>query len=465
MNKQLLYMIIQSWSEANGNVNGLDDILKWVDEINQNTFVKIEKRAFGFDNNWIYKAEENGIVHKSNQFFSIKGFQQMKDNKVIKEQPIIIQKDIGYLGFICKEIDGVLNFLIQAKIEPGNLNNVQISPTLQATKSNFMQVHGGKKPLYLDYFMDNKHEVIVDVLQSEHSNYFLGKRNRNIIIKVDAEVKVAENYMWVTLGQIKKMLKIDNLINMDTRTVISCIPFQFEYLNDKDIRHFNTLIRKKSLLNSMTYNDGNVIYNKLLQYINNYKMMADSETFITDLFSLYGWKYNKEKTEFFCEKTDTFSLLYCGIEIEGREVNKWAQPMIKSEGIKTCGLLQCVDNGITKYLLSAVSQIGCSDKIEIGPAVNSVYKRCAVKNEVDNLFWTKYANKVDVVIDVLLSEEGGRFYKEQSQNVIIEIQKDELDITKLSGYFWVDFHTVNKFILIGNYVNIQLRNLMALIEL
>ena len=34
---------------------------------------------------------------------------------------------------------------MQAKIEPGNINKIQLSPTIQATKSNFTQKHGGRK--------------------------------------------------------------------------------------------------------------------------------------------------------------------------------------------------------------------------------------------------------------------------------------------------------------------------------
>jgi oxidase EvaA len=45
-------------------------------------------------------------------------------------QPIINQPEVGYLGFIVKKINGVMHFLIQAKIEPGNVNCVQLSPTI-----------------------------------------------------------------------------------------------------------------------------------------------------------------------------------------------------------------------------------------------------------------------------------------------------------------------------------------------
>lgn len=41
---------------------------------------------------------------------------------------------------------------------------------------------------------------------------------------LDEDIEVLPNYRWMTLGQIKQLMKIDNLVNMDTRTVLSGIP-------------------------------------------------------------------------------------------------------------------------------------------------------------------------------------------------------------------------------------------------
>ena len=64
---------------------------------------------------------------------------------------------------------------MQAKIEPGNVNYVQLSPTLQATKSNYTQVHKGRKPLFLDYFQERDNcEVLLDQFQSEQGARYPG---------------------------------------------------------------------------------------------------------------------------------------------------------------------------------------------------------------------------------------------------------------------------------------------------
>ena len=93
---------------------------------------------------------------------------------------------------------------MQAKIEPGNINLVQLSPTLQATRSNYTCVHKGKKPLYLDYFTGEKNVyVLVDQLQSEQGARFLHKRNRNIIVEVpeNEDLEVYNNFIWVSSGK------------------------------------------------------------------------------------------------------------------------------------------------------------------------------------------------------------------------------------------------------------------------
>lgn len=205
---------------------------QWLENQNQTTVFQNTIIPFSEMNNWNFDKGGN-IRHNSGKFFSIEGI----NIKVITEgevkewnQPIINQPEVGILGILCKKRFGILYFLLQAKIEPGNVNKIQMSPTVQATRSNFTQVHGGKKPPYLQYFLKRgQYKVIVDQLQSEQGARFLKKRNRNMIIEIDEEqsIELLDNYCWLTLGQIKRILKEDNMINMDTRTVLSCTQLQF----------------------------------------------------------------------------------------------------------------------------------------------------------------------------------------------------------------------------------------------
>ena len=105
--------------------------------------------------NWNFNNKE--ITHKSGKFFKIVGLKVYSNFfKKNWDQPIIIQKEVGILGIIKNNN----KYLLQAKVEPGNKNKIQISPTVQATKSNYNKVHKGKKVPYLDYFLRGTKKIL-----------------------------------------------------------------------------------------------------------------------------------------------------------------------------------------------------------------------------------------------------------------------------------------------------------------
>ena len=59
----------------------------------------------------------------------------------------IHQPEIGILGILTRLTGGAREYLMQAKQEPGNVDGAQVSPTLQATFSNYTQAHGGSLTL------------------------------------------------------------------------------------------------------------------------------------------------------------------------------------------------------------------------------------------------------------------------------------------------------------------------------
>lgn len=445
--------ILFSW-KTNDSFETNESILKWIDSKNKNLQVSIQKSSLA-NSDW--RINSNGYIERNNGgFFSIVGYVSESSDCVI-EQPAIIQDEIGYLGIICKKINGVLHFLMQAKIEPGNVNKIQISPTIQATKSNFTTVHGGKKPAYLDYFLnvDNNH-IIVDQIQSEQSSRFIGKRNRNIIIYVEDDVEILDSHKWMTLKQIKDLMLIDNLVNMDTRTVISCIPFCLSNLSYEMVENY---FFDKSLALSIfdKYNEKELI--KILHYINNYKMFSNKNNRIVSIYDLNNWHFHND--EFVCKSPFYFKVIFCNIAIEGREVRKWTQPLFEANGIATFGLMVKVVNGKKMFLIKAKPEIGCFDKIELGPSIQEEFGSNN-KDSVVSFFYKKLGEK-KADVDVMLSEEGGRFYCEQNRNIILTINDDELDDLP-DGYFWASYKTLNLLLLNNNNLNIQLRNLLSLLR-
>ena len=412
---------------------------------------------------WHYDDVTGEICNNGRTFFQIVGLKKMCDGKVVLEQPVILQNEIGYLGIIRKKIDGEMCYLMQYKIEPGNINKIQISPTIQATKSNFTQKHGGRKPAYLDYFVNaSKYKIVVDQIQSEQSSRFVGKRNRNIIVELDENenVEVLPSHEWMTLKQIKSLMRYDNLVNMDTRTVLSCLPLSVENYTADELDEIEKQFTDKALFKSIFFGDGTNIIPQIYQYINNYKMFDESEIKLCKIEELSHWKMKNK--ELVCDTPYSFKVVFCDIEIEGREVKHWCQPLFEATGIATFGMLTCVDKGVRKFLVKCRNEVGCFDKIEIGPSVQREYISNEPKDNIDKLFDEKLEAKQGIMFDTLLSEEGGRFYQEQNRNVIIEIEKDEIELP--GGAFWCDYKTLNTLVQVNNTLNIQLRNLLSVLE-
>lgn len=456
--------IIQSWANEQGNINSTEELLNWIKQLNKSTYVNISECSINDSSMWFYDDYNGEVLNRKRSFFSIKGMRYFINNEFITEQPIIIQPEIGYLGIICKVIGGVLNFLMQAKIEPGNVNCVQISPTIQATKSNFMRAHGGKLPQYFECFEKSyRYNVIYDQIQSEQATRFYKKRNRNMIMLVDGDIEVYPNFKWMTLGQIKKMMEIDNLVNMDTRTVLSGLPFNLELISSSQLEEIQSLFKDKYLYSSIFMAEPAESMMNILKKINNYKMFKNVIVTTVPLNQLVDW--NVDEYGITCKKQADFMVRYYDIEISGREVRKWTQPLFKAIGIATFGMITKIEDGTRKFLVKIKPEIGSFDIAEIGPTIQWEATHYLYNDDpIEKLFRKRVEQRKGIITDVVLSEEGGRFYHEQNRNVIIEVP--DTDLTDLPmEYAWTDYKTLNYFIQVNNCLNIQLRNLLSLLKI
>src|SRR4051794_31820491 len=186
----------------------------WLNGCRRRSPFRVERVPLKAIEGWRFAPESGDLVHDSGRFFSVRGIHVKTDYGCVPEwsQPILDQPDRAILGILAREIDGVLHFLMQAKMEPGNANTVQISPTVQATPSNYLRAHKGRCAPYVEYFAEPGHgRVLVDVLQSEQGSWFRGKRNRNMLMEVTRDVEHHDDFAWLTLGEIHALLRLPNV--------------------------------------------------------------------------------------------------------------------------------------------------------------------------------------------------------------------------------------------------------------
>jgi dTDP-4-dehydro-6-deoxy-alpha-D-glucopyranose 2,3-dehydratase len=220
---------LKDWSES----ESINSIGLWFKQEQENCSMSIEDIPLMNCLGWSYNEEKGVFGHDSGEFFYIQGVRVK--NTISREvtggwdQPILTQ--VGYkgglLGLLRKKINTIPYYLVNAKSEPGNPDKVQISPTLQATFSNLQQAHGGKKPKFSEFFEAPQlvnGKVLFDQWMSEDGGRLHLKRNRGMIVEINNSIKLPEissSYKWMTLYQIKALIKENSWVSPHIRSIIS----------------------------------------------------------------------------------------------------------------------------------------------------------------------------------------------------------------------------------------------------
>lgn len=451
-------MIIRSLITNDNPFNSTDEIREWIKQRNEEVKVSVEQIPFSEMKKW-HSNPDGSLHHDSGKFFSIVGIDVKTDygNNNHWRQPIINQAEVGYLGILTKVIDGVLYCLMQAKIEPGNVNCVQISPTLQATKSNYSRVHSGKSPDYLEYFVNVKPEnIILDQLQSEQGARFLRKRNRNIIIKVDEDVPLLPDFRWMTLGQIKELIHEDNMVNMDTRTVLSGLKIS-DYVTPLDGLNGMSELGRGLILSSSTNHNYTAIRGHL-SWLTSLKSKYDLIVTPCAINDMPGWK--KTDTEIVREDGKYFKIIGVNVSISNREVSEWCQPLVQPMQQGICALIIKKIDGVYHFLMQAKLECGNFDVMELAPTVQCLTDKVSVIEAPDFYDYVVNARKDQILFDTLQSEEGGRFYHEQNRNLIV-MADENFPLELPPRYTWMTLRQIYEFLRFNNYLNIQARSLIS----
>ncbi len=470
---------ISALSEFNP-FNTTEKILAWLQEMNDVEYFDVKSIPLTNMRKWNFNSQTGDLEHETGGFFSIRGLRVNINIGPVEEwtQPIIDQPEIGVLGILTKKFDGILYFLIQAKAEPGNIHTFQLSPTVQATRSNYLKLHGGKATQFIEYFLNkNKSKVLVDQLQSEQGARFYRKRNRNIIVQVpeNEDIRLSNNYRWVTLGQILALLKYDNIVNMDCRSVISTLNFspkkttsssqinaaqlreclEQSPLVTKPVRDYGLKLMISAHPNSRPLNAIDV----LLQKINIEKSNCDLRTTQIPLNKVTDWK--QTPMEISHNEGKYFSIFGVQIESTNREVTSWDQPIIRQKDPGIVGLLSKEIEGVLHFLVQLKHECGVLDLLEISPTVQCVtgnYSEGEIPPYVETFI--NHNLHGDLIFDTSQSEEGGRFFQESNRNILLHVN-DNFFIENNPRYLWMTLYQLKYLLRFNNFLNVEIRSLLS----
>jgi oxidase EvaA len=458
----------RSYLFTSKSLYSIEEIIEWMKLKNKRHQFKVSRIAFNEMEHWHFEHKSGDLVHSTNRFFRVEALSCKQNFGQVRswQQPIINQQEIGILGFISKEFEGVRHFLLQAKMEPGNINTIQLSPTVQATHSNYQKVHKGKTPRYLEYFLSSQKRIMVDQLQSEQGTRFLRKRNRNIIIDCKDAIEEDENFIWVTLGQLKTLTALDNHINMEARSILSCIPIlpNSNLLENIKTQFPSDEFNQKLLSSVFEKNKAHHTKEEILQWMTEYKSNLYIRNSYLPLVCIDdGWENNGYEITHNSKKF--FSILAVAVEAPNREVSKWTQPLINSLNPSINGWICRTINDVLHFLVKIRLEPGSIDLAELSPTVATTEGESCVSEKTPPPYYQYFLHpsKEQIRHSSLQSAEGGRFYHDTFKCIILEI--DDFDLSVPSNHRWMTLGQILEFMTLNNMINVECRDLIACINL
>lgn len=421
-----------------------EEVSAWLAERRRAHRFQVDRIPFSGLQGWHFQQRTGNLTHHSGRFFSVEGLQVTVEDSPARSwgQPIINQPEIGVLGILAKEFDGVLHFLMQAKMEPGNPNLLQLSPTVQATRSNYTKVHCGAGVKHLEHFTGaGRHRVLADVLQSEHGSWFHRKVNRNVLVETADEVQAGDDFCWLTLGQIGELLRRDNTVNMDARSALACLPAPQ---------------RVDQALHTDT---------EVLSWCTAERARHDVKAELVPLNAVDNWVRGEYSIDHVNGRY--FRVVAVAVQAGSREVAHWTQPLFEPARGGVVAFLTRRIGGVPHVLAHARVEGGFAHTIELGPTV-----QCTPRN------WSHVAPAhrppfLDLVLnspsrkiryETVHSEEGGRFLNAESRYLFVDADPSEAPLEAPQGFCWVTQDQLAALAQHSHYVSVQARSLLAVLN-
>lgn len=419
------------------------EIPRWLAGVRRRYDLSVRRVPFSALDGWSFTPDTGNLVHHTGRFFAVEGLHVRSDAEGAAEwqQPVIVQPEVGILGILAKEFDGVLHLLMQAKMEPGNPNLVQLSPTVQATHSNFTGVHRGARVPYLEHFTTpTEGHVLTDVLQSEHGSWFWRKVNRNLVVEVAGEVPVRDGYRWLTLGELGQLLHLDNVVNMDARSVLACLPLwdghDRAHTSDTAVRSWFTGERTRRTRHAERI----------------------------PLAQVRGWR--REPDAITHAQGRYFRVVAIRAEGGGREVAGWSQPLLAPVAQGVVAFLVRRFGGVPHVLVHARVEPGFVHTVELGPTVQYTpanYAHLAGAHRPPFLDAVLAADPSRVRYAAVHAEEGGRFLEAENRYLLVEADEGTAPAHPPPGFQWVTPAQLSALVRHSHYVNVQARTLLAVL--
>jgi oxidase EvaA len=207
-------------------VNTTDSVLSWFTDVKTRYEMVTDRIPLNQVQRW--EVTDTEIRHTEVKFLSVIAVSVQAGSREVGQwtQPLFHAGREGLAALLVKPFDGVLHALVQGKLQAGHRDLMEIAPTVQCVTAAFRDIPADRRPPFLDYVMTAPQDRIrYDALLCEEGGRFYQRENRYMVIEVedDFPADAPANYTWVSLRQIKQLIKFSNIFDMEARTLTCCL--------------------------------------------------------------------------------------------------------------------------------------------------------------------------------------------------------------------------------------------------
>ncbi len=409
--------------------NSLRDFSSFLEQIIKISEFRIDQIRISEQSQW--SVTNGALSHCSKGFFQVAG---ARNRKTREEHLVLYQPEGALTGLAVCKYGAQIFILLQARVEPGNSGIGQYGPTIQSTPANYRQAHGGKKACHLELFTEFglNANPLGDMTQVDIGKRYFHKSKIHSYVELAELTETEENMIWVPLDVIIEAVNMDNFLNADFRSLLSVFDWD-QYLQEDHVPSGNQ--------DTTSGNQTFLLENHL--GINTWELIP--------LEQLTKWKI---------EEHGIIDQAGTGIWVEmfkisstNREVNSWSQPLMCCSGRGLAILFVRQVKGQYEFLVTFEPEFGITGEINILPSY------LQYPGEESSIGVTDHGEGT-VLASIIQSDEGGRFYKNESIYKVILVDP-ELVIN--SNQSWVSVKVLKSILKTSNRAGFQLRCISSLI--
>ena len=389
-----------------------------------------------------WRMREGALQHRTGGFFSVSGF---RDRRSGTEHLLLYQPQGAVNGWATRIVDGRRYYLVQARAEPGNVEEVQYGPTLQSTPANYLRLHGGAASPFIEMFLTHNPaiSVVFETQQLDQGERYALKTKRVGMIETGWDGDMPKGFHWVAPDVLVAATGKDFVLNTDFKAGLGVLPWssdpdQGELTPQADVvrRSLDAPLRADVL--------GEAI------------VRSSASPCILDpmaVEAMANWRWDENGISEIEPRHD-FAVRFFRCEADAREMRAWIQPLVTAERPGMAILACRVRDGMLEVRVRVADEIGLATGRALAPSYVSypgepVRIPSWLEPHLDNPW---LATKE--------SDEGGRFHNHWS-HYILAMVPDGCEPTE-SGV-WVNVAELKQVMMVSNLATIQLRVMAALL--